>query len=254
MSSSIRFPADLPIPLRDSYSETFEEIHRNLAMEVGTARRRARMRTAPRRFSLSLTLSQAEFATFDSWWQFTILGGQREFDIQLLDEDDIDPLVWYTVHVVDGEYSLNVTQSFDYEVSFSVRAVGASFADRPSGTDTLRGYNLMGMQAVKGDLLVFTPYRGNTSIGITYARAVGNLQPLRGGASFYMLARGRLLLPPMGGNASIGIIATARFDDATLVYYPEQSRQWQQFGWMRPLAAQDINISQELVSREFSEI
>jgi len=192
MSSSISFPSDLPVPLRDTYSETFEEIHRSLDMEVGTARRRARMRTAPRRFSLSLVLDQVEFAVFDSWWQNTILGGERQFDIQLLDEDDVDPLVWYTVNVVDGEYSLNVTQSFDYEISFSVRAVGASFANRPVGTDTLQGYSLIGMRALPGNLLVFTPYRGAATLGITYARAVSNLPPLRGGASFYMLARGKL--------------------------------------------------------------
>lgn len=214
MSSSIRFPSDLPVPLRDTYSETFEQIHRSLDMEVGTARRRARMRTAPRRFSLSFILDQAEFSVFDYWWQNTILGGERQFDIQLLDEDDIDPLVWYTVNVVNGEYSLNVPQSFDYEVSFTVRAVGESFADRPVGTDTLSGYNSMGMRLITGNLLVFTPYRGNTALGMTAVSAVMGLPALRGTALFYLRPKAGFLPIPitMQGLAVFSFTAVARFD------------------------------------------
>lgn len=254
MATGIRFPANLPIPERDTYSETFEEIHRVTEMEVGTKRRRARMRTAPRRFNLSFVFSQAEFTVFDQWWQNTILGGERQFDIQLLDEDDADPLVWYTVNIVDGVYNLNVNNVLDYEVAFNVRAVGQSFADRPAGTDTLRGQSFMGMQLVRGDLLVFTPYRATTSIGITYARAVANLPPLRGATSFYMRGRARFLPTPIWGVAILGFVATARFDPTAIVYYPELSRQWQGYGWLRPLASEDINTSQEYVSREWMEI
>lgn len=191
MSSGIRFPVSLPVPLRDSYAESFEEIHRATEMEVGVSRRRARMRKAPRRFDIALSLSQAEFTVFDDWWHETILGGARSFDIQLLDSDDIDPLVWYTVWIVDGKYSLNVTQSFDYEVSFTVRTASEPFTDRPVGTDSLQGYASVGIRSAKLDLSVYTPVRGLANVGLTSATVKLNLQPMRGAANFGVVARAR---------------------------------------------------------------
>jgi hypothetical protein len=212
------------------------------------------MRKAPRRFNIAFVLSQTEFTIFDSWWQDGIQGGERKFDIQLLDEDDADDLIWYTVNVIGGVYDLNVTQAFDYEVSFEVRAVDEGFTDRPSGTDTLGGRLSMGMQQAHGNLLVFTPYIGSTSFGITYARAVPNLPPLRGSAGFYFRARARPVPLPFRGGATFTVQATGYFDPASLNFYPELSRQWQRLGWMRPLATQDINTSQDYTSREWMEI
>lgn len=196
MPSSIRFPADLPIPLRDSYSESFEEIHRRLQMEAGTERRRARMRKAPRVFKLNLILDQVEYQVFDSWWQNTILGGELDFDIQLLNDDDANDLIWFTVSILGGEYSLNVTQSFDYEISFTVRAINDGFADRPSATNELRGSSSIGMKASTGQLLVYTPFSGAARLGLKSTKSIMNLPPLRGAVSFYLSAKARLTPPP----------------------------------------------------------
>lgn len=191
MSSSISFPTDLPIPLRDSYSETFEEIHSASDMEVGPSRRRARMRRAPRQFGLNLSLSQAEFGIFDNWWQGTVSGSASTFDIRLLDEDDLLSLVWYTVTVVDGQYHLNVTPVADYEVSFKVRSILDSFVDRDSGTDTLQGQSKLGMRNVSGRILIYSPYAGRGSLGLRSATAEPAKFPMRGTTVLGMSARAR---------------------------------------------------------------
>lgn len=192
MASNIRFPAELPIALRDSYSETYEQIHRATQFETGTVRRRARMRISPIQFGLNFTLSEEEFRVFDNWWQFTVLGGQNLFDIQLMDGDDIDPLLWYTVSVINGQYTLDVTQSYVFEVAFTVRCVNPPFLNRTSGTDELRGTCRMGMQSLLGNALIFTPLRGSASLGLNSISAISNLPPLRGTSMTYFIGRGRL--------------------------------------------------------------
>lgn len=256
MTTGIRYPATLPPPSRDAYAEEFEEIHRATEMEAGTRRKRARMRVAPRRFDVGAVLSQTQFAEFDRWWQDTIKGGEREFDIELLDDDDADALVWYTVRSVDGSYDLDVTETATYRVSFVVRAVGDSFATRPSGTDELEGRSTLGLTAAPGRLLVFTPFRALSAVGITGARSVFNLPPLQGRAEVGLLGftRGQLAPLPLRGAAVFGFTsARGRFDDTPLFYYPEASRQWQNYDWIGTIAAQDINTAQEHISREWLE-
>ena len=255
MTTGIRFPSDLPLPDRSDYRETFEEIRRSLEMESGTQRRRNRMRAAPRRFDLSFQLTQNEFAAFDTWWQSTIRGGEREFDIQLQADDAGEALVWYTVRVVDGVYNAEVNERMEYRVTFTVRAVAEGFATRISGTDELRADLRIGLQSAKANALIYSPYRADTSVGVTYARAVFNLPPLRGATAVGLLqyTRGRLLPRPLFGAAVLGMRAQARFDPTVVAFYPELSRQWFRRSWVTTVPAQDVNTAQEYQSREWME-
>lgn len=255
MPTGLRYPADLPPPDRDDYREAFEEIQRSLEMEAGTVRRRNRMRAAPRRFDLAIPLTQNEFALFDAWWQDTIKGGEREFDIQLLDDDAGGALVWYTVRVVDGVYSAEVGETMDYRVSFTVRAVGESFPTRAAGTDNLRSEITVGVQAAPGRILIFTPYRGNLAVGFTNARAVFSLPPLQGSSAVGLLSftRGRLFPRPLFGTGSFGITNARGEIIRELTFEPEYSRQWMRRSWIRTTPAQDVNIGQDYQSREWME-
>ena len=140
---------------------------------------------------------------FDFWWQDTIKGGEEDFDIQLLNDDDT--LVWYTVHVLE-EYSADVTKTMDWLVSFKVRAKLDHFGTvRVSDTDQLMGAASIGVASATGALKVSTPFYGIGTVGVT-APAKFTVIGLRGTneVGMYWLPRGRLGVG-FGGTASIGL-------------------------------------------------
>ena len=203
MPSGIVFPLTLPVVSRPGHGDMFEEIRSSFEPEIGVSRRRNLMRKAPRIFDLQLDLSQAQFQEFDLWWQDTIKGGEQDFDIQLLNDDDT--LVWYTVHVLE-EYSADVTKTMDWLVSFKVRAKLDHFGSvRVSGTDEFSGTASIGLVSATGVLKVSTPFYGIGAIGVT-ATAKFNFTGLRGTneVGMYWLPHGRLGVG-FGGAASIGL-------------------------------------------------
>jgi len=203
MPSGIAFPMDLPVVSRPGHGDMFEEIRSSFEPEVGVARRRNRMRVAPRIFDIQLDLSQDEFSIFDYWWQDTILGGEKEFDIQLLNDDNV--LVWYTVNVL-GEYSADVTKTMDWIVSFKVRAKLDAFGTiRVPGTDTLAGTADVGLSSTSGGLLAYTPFYGSGTIDLT-ATGEFNITGLLGAADvgLYWVPWGKLQIT-LAGTGDVGV-------------------------------------------------
>lgn len=206
MPTGIRFPSQLRVPDREGYNATFEETRSVVDMEAGPARRRNKYRRPPQLFDLQWTFNQADFTVFDIWWQDTIGGGTREFDIQLLDDDET--VVWYTV-TAKGEYKAEVSEVMDWRVTLRVKALGANFGPvRPAGTDELMGLAEVGVTA-RGMLLIPKVLRGSTSVGIT-AQARFSLPPLRGAASvgLFRLPRARFGAFPLRGAAAVGVTAS----------------------------------------------
>lgn len=205
MPTGIRFPSQLRVPDRDGYNDTFEETRSVVDMEAGPARRRNKYRRPPRLFDLQWTFNQEDFHTFDVWWQDTIAGGTREFDIQLLDEDET--VVWYTV-TAKGEYKAEVSEVMNWRVTLRVKALSASFGtDRQAGTDELTGTAFVGVTA-RGMLLIPKVLRGLATVGAT-AQARFSLPPLRGSAAvgLFRLPRARFGAFPLRGAAAVGIAA-----------------------------------------------
>lgn len=203
MPAGIVFPTNLPVVSRPGHGDMFEEIRSAFEPEIGVSRRRNLMRKAPRIFDIQLDLSQAEFQEFDFWWQDTIKGGEEDFDIQLLNDDDT--LVWYTVHVLE-EYSADVTKTMDWLVSFKVRAKLDHFGTvRVSDTDQLMGAASIGVASATGALKVSTPFYGIGTVGVT-APAKFTVIGLRGTneVGMYWLPRGRLGVG-FGGATTVGI-------------------------------------------------
>jgi len=253
MATGIRFPADLRVPDRDGYGDTFEEIRSAFEPEIGQVRRRNRMRSAPRVFDLQWVLNQADYQIFDVWWQNTIKGGEQSFDIQLLDDDHT--LVWYTVHAL-GEYKAEVVHELEWRVTLRVRALGDNFGStRPAGTDELKGRAAVGVVRGTGAIKVTRPIRGTTSVGVT---ASGRLAfpAMRGSTTvgMYRLPRGTLAPIPMRGSITIGLTATGKIETGVFISYPEQSRQWMNLDWLGSVQGQDINTNAAAVSREWMEI
>jgi len=253
MATGIRFPADLRVPDRDGYGDTFEEIRSAFEPEIGQVRRRNRMRSAPRVFDLQWVLNQADYQIFDVWWQNTIKGGEQSFDIQLLDDDHT--LVWYTVHAL-GEYKAEVVHELEWRVTLRVRALGDNFGStRPAGTDELKGRAAVGVVRGTGAIKVTRPIRGTTSVGVT---ASGRLAfpAMRGSTTvgMYRLPRGTLAPIPMRGSITIGPPATGKIEGGVFFSCPEQPRQWMNLDWLGSVQGQDINTNAAAVSREWMEI
>lgn len=203
MPSGVVFPINLPVVSRPGHGDMFEEIRSSFEPEIGVSRRRNRMRVAPRIFELQLDLSQDEYQIFDLWWQDTIKAGELEFDIQLLNDDNV--LVWYTVNVLE-EYSADVTKTMDWLVSFKVRAKLDHFGiTRDPGTSELLGTADIGLTSAAGALQVYTPFYGTVTLDLT-ATGEFNITGLLSSAEvgMYWLPRGTLLIS-LAGSGSIGM-------------------------------------------------
>lgn len=253
MATGICFPADLRVPDRDGFGDTFEEIRSAFVPEVGSTRRRNRMRTAPRVFDLQWVFTQDNYHIFDAWWQNTIKGGEQAFDIQLLDDDET--IVWFTVHAL-GEFKSEIVNELEWRVTLRVRALEENFGTmRPSGTDELGGRAVVGVAQGTGAIKAYTPIRGKATVGLT-ATGRFNVTGLFGLATpgMFRLPRGTLAPIPLRGTAIIGLTATGRLEIGTFYSYPEDSRQWLNLDWLGDFQGQDISASVPAVSREWMEI
>ena len=257
MPSSIRFPTDLPQPSRDGYEDTFEAIGRAFTPEVGEIRQRRRMRAAPRVVTLQLVLSGAQYLSFDRWWQTVILGGAREFDLQLSDDDG--GLTWFTVRQLDDYQAELSSDRQEWTIRWRVRAVDGTFGTtRDSGTDELIGYSRPGVTC-RGALHVFTPLRSITNVGIA-ARATFAPPPLRSTITvgMYRLPRATFAPYPLGALITVGVeSAKGALSVGTGgggVGDPELSRQWMNVDWLYGLAAGDINADEDARKREWMEV
>jgi len=254
MTTGIRFPPGLRPPDRDGYADALEEGRTEFQPDVGAARRRNKFRTTPRLFDVTWTFTQGEYYAFDWWVQNTVDGGAREFDVQLLDDDAT--LVWYTVQGV-GPFSYDIADpegELRYVVKWKFRAKDESFGEfRPAGTNELYGRCAPGVTA-RGRLLVYTPFRGRTSVGVVSARTRFSLPAMRGIANvgMYWLPRAQFAPFPLYGLTAVGVVsATGAIHIDTIHYYPELSRQWQDYDWFGIGASQDINDEPDVVQREW---
>lgn len=214
MATGIRFPSQLRVPDRNGYAEVYEDTRSAVEMEIGAVRRRNRHRKPPRLFDLQWTFNQDDFQVFDIWWQDTIAGGAKQFDIQLLDSDET--IVWYTV-TAKGEYRAEVVNELEWRVTMQVKALDDNFGTtRPTGTDELRGLLEAGVTA-RGTLLIARTVRGTTTVGVT-ATARFSLPAMRGIAEVGMFRtpRARFGAFPLTGVATVGVTGSTKLGDVHL--------------------------------------
>lgn len=188
MPTGIRFPLDRPAAAQ-GFSDTYEETRTTVEMTTGPDRVRNKMRTAPRLFNVQWKVVHADYTKFDTWWHEVIKGGALEFDVQIL--DDTETPVWYTVRWIKS-YKVEVSSDGDSDwiISGLLRTKGASFEDRPSGTDELEGRSLFRLRA-RGTLFIPTVLYGRASLHLT-ARGMLARPEMEGRAALHFLAKGRL--------------------------------------------------------------
>jgi hypothetical protein len=185
--TGIRYPADLPGPLRENFMSTREDSRSAFEPAIGRPRRRNTMRFAPYKTQACFQYTAVQYRYFDQWWHQDTLGGARQFDIEL--PLNYNSNAWFTCECI-GEPSAEALDGGYWRVTMQLRSKFPMFYYRPSGTDELYG---------------------TTSIGITNAR--GNLElslVLYGKADIQVTPRGRLLPIGMYGLASGSGIQTAR--------------------------------------------
>jgi hypothetical protein len=75
------WPATLPqFVLEGGYQESLQDQTIETQMEAGPAKIRRRFTKSLRRFQMSLMLTSAQAATFETFWQTTCKGGSIPFD------------------------------------------------------------------------------------------------------------------------------------------------------------------------------
>lgn len=158
MPTGILFPPSLPPPLRDDNNTEFEKSTRRMDLEIGMARQRRTTRTEPRLESVGWVFSQAQFKTFDLWFQNTIRSGELEFDILL--SDDLLGLTYYTASMLEG-YEANIDYTkYEWHVTAKLRLKYAPFAIRPPGTDDLNA-RFDSTSSFGARLIVGVPWRAS---------------------------------------------------------------------------------------------
>lgn len=185
--TGVRYPADLPGPLRDNFMATRQDSRSEFEPSAGRARRRNIKRMAPFVTQACFQYTDVQYRYFDQWWHQDVQGGARQFDIEL--PLNYNSLAWFTCECI-GEPSAEAVEGGSWRVMMSLRSKFPMFYYRPSGTDELYG---------------------TTSIGITQAR--GNMEIgmlLYGKADIQVTPKGRLLPTGMYGKASGIGIQTAR--------------------------------------------
>lgn len=139
MPTALRFPVELNPPDRVGYSEEFRTNQRRHAMEIGVPRRRRTHANLPTIILAEWTMTLADYAFFDRWFQDIINGGDLPFDLEI--DDGAGGLVWQTVRSYERWQATRPKGRANWIVSWKLRTIGDRFADRPLGTDELNARN-----------------------------------------------------------------------------------------------------------------
>ena len=81
--SDIVFPSELPKPLFEGFSKTFEKTSTRTPFEVGVPRKRREFSKPPPVVSVVWNFTAAQFLVFDTWFIENIDCGTQSFDILL---------------------------------------------------------------------------------------------------------------------------------------------------------------------------
>lgn len=236
MTTGIRFPVDLPPPLREGYGTEFEETRSRQEREIGAARQRRKTLTEPRLETVTWVFTQKQFNIFDNWWQFTIQCGVRLFDIQLTDDDG--GLTWYTVRWI-GEYEAIInSERYEWRVTGTLRSLEDPFTTRPSGTDELRGI-ARGMTNSSGYLIIDRALRGAATVEAS-ATARFSQGSMRAQALPEVTAKAWLGPVILRGRASVEVTAKGDGISFGLVVGGPNNRVWMGLNFMKHGRSTDI--------------
>lgn len=208
MPTSLRFPAELPPPLRDPYGDTYEETRSRTEREIGVARMRNVTRVAPLMITVEWMFTPAQYAVFDKWFETYLRGGERPFDIQL--SDDVGLLQWYTVFWI-GTYRAEIVNGYNWRVSGTLRSIEVPFAVRPSGTDELGGLSEPTIRAT-GALVIEPVFFGRAELELI-AEGTLDALPVYGLSEPSVTGTGVLLPRPFWGSAAVEVTADGRLED-----------------------------------------
>lgn len=252
MSTLLRFPPELPPPLRDGYGIAPEDGRLAFEPEVGLPRRRRTAPTEPLRFELTWQFTQAQYTLFDLWWQDTIAGGTKLFDIQLL--NDRDALVWYTCEWI-GEYEAEIVDVADWRVKATLRSKFAPFTTRDPQTNNIRGRAQVGTALARSTLEVGKAIRGRASVGLSSATLRISRLPMYGRTSLGVFrARATTGPRPLRARTTVGANATSTLSNGRPLDYPEMSRVWLGIGVFDNTAGNDVQPNSAAVRRNWMEL
>lgn len=189
MATGIRWPLGFPPPLRDGYGWEPQQSSRTnpFQPEHGMSRVRRKTTREDRLVDVKWFIKGgAQFSAFVSWWQNDLLAGERDFDVEL-EQDDGQGVIWYTCKWLD-EYAAEATPEGDWFISGKLLTLGSGFATRELGS--LRGRAVIEITAL-ATLVIVVALRGSATVEV-FARGKLKPRPLRGRAVSEVFARGML--------------------------------------------------------------
>lgn len=204
--TAIRFPVNLPLPDPDNYGDSNEEIRSAFQPEIGAIRTRNKYRRAPRLFQVSFFLNQAKYEQLSSFYYRSIKQGELEFDIKLVDGDELE-LSWFTVNWI-GQFEAQALTGGQWRVNAVFRSIKDKFDTRPSGTDELAGLSIS--EAINSGYLDNRKLLyGVVEVEIT--NTAKSVDPMRGLVDINMIHTGKLVHIVMRGENNVEITNVGEF-------------------------------------------
>jgi hypothetical protein len=121
-----------------------------------------------------------QYRIFDIWFEESSGAGVREFDIQVLDRNEV--LRWFTCTFVNSTYTANIVDGAKWTVTAKLRSIAPSFPVRLPLTDQLHGRASFSFSA-KAALPKPVILHGRAAFGFKVRRAAIDRSNLSGRAT-----------------------------------------------------------------------
>lgn len=141
MTTTIDYPAGLPLPLRSGYGLNHVSPMMRTELESGRARQRRRYTSVPSIASVSWIFTQAEAQLFEAWFRWTLSDGAEWFNAELRTPLGLMPYECRFVEMYSGPDLVGVDRW----------QIGASLEIRERQTLS-SGYNLLPSFALNADI------------------------------------------------------------------------------------------------------
>lgn len=120
-------PTDLPDPLISGYGMTPEKALERTSYEAGVPRHRTMWSEPPEVLTLTWLLKRPQKAIFQDWYDSTLQGGTRKFDLQVKGQSENS---WWVAQFIDNPWTSEVVEYNLLRVSARVLLEGPPTAER----------------------------------------------------------------------------------------------------------------------------
>lgn len=159
----ILIPSEVP-PFNWDHSIEPASPYADVPRQRGHQRKRRVKRTATREVLFGLDLTPAQMASFDTWFESTLLAGQREFSCQV--ENQGPGLLWWAARLIEYDADVNDDGSWKLHGRLHLRGTGSSVGP------TVSSLELSLVTALQGSAALLVTGTMQLSVGAALQQSV----------------------------------------------------------------------------------